>query len=517
MSQGTVYLVGAGPGDPGLITRRAARLLRRADVVVHDALVGEDILDLIGPRARRIDVGKRCGGRRTAQERINEILVEAARTARTVVRLKGGDPYVFGRGGEEALELAERGIRFEVVPGVTAGIGVGAYAGIPLTHRDFASSVTFVTGHEDACRGQSRIDWDALARVEGTLVVYMGLGGLELIARRLIRGGRAAGTPAAVVEWGTLARQRTVQGTLATIPGVTAEAGIRAPALVIVGGVVALRESLAWFDRLPLRGRRIVVARSRPQPSRIAHGLRRLGADVREFPALESVPARAGEGLDAAFASLPGCRGILFASPAAVSHWWREARSRGLDSRALSGLTVVSLGGATGRALQRRGIDADVGLRSFVPDSVLAEVRRAGLCPGQEILFPREAHFDSPVAAALREAGFAVREVEVYRTRWRSEVESRDGNALEAADIVVLPSSNATRAVIGAAPAGLGARIVAIGPRTLETALASGLTVHAVASKPTLAGVVDAVLESVAAAQDSTRSPERAPAAVAEV
>jgi uroporphyrin-III C-methyltransferase len=245
---GTVYLVGAGPGDPELLTVRAARLLRRADVVVHDALINPAVLGLARPTAERIDVGKRCGGRHTPQDAIHRTLIEAAGRARVVVRLKGGDPFVFGRGGEEALALSKEGIRFEVVPGVTAALGAAAYAGIPLTHRGVSRGVTFVTGHECASPGDEGVDWERLARSDDTLVVYMGAKSLGIVAERLIAGGRSPFTPAAVIEWGTYARQRTIEAPLRWIAERVEQAGIGAPALVVVGQVVALRRQLAWFE-----------------------------------------------------------------------------------------------------------------------------------------------------------------------------------------------------------------------------------------------------------------------------
>ena len=290
---GKVYLVGSGPGDPGLLTVRAARLLRKADVVIHDALVSDAILALVRPGARLVDAGKRCGGRRTAQEEINRLLIESAATARVVVRLKGGDPFVFGRGGEEALALREAGIRCANVPGVTAAVGVAAYAGIPLTHRGLSSSVTFVTGHEERGRGSGGIDWDALARLHGTLAIYMGMTGLDTIAARLVEAGRSPSTPAAVIQWGTYRRQRTVEAPLERIASAAEAAGIGAPALVVIGEVAALRGEIAWFDQLPLHGRRILVARSRAQSSRIVSSLTRLGAEVTEYPRLRAAPIAA--------------------------------------------------------------------------------------------------------------------------------------------------------------------------------------------------------------------------------
>lgn len=265
---GVVYLVGAGPGDPGLLTLRAAELLGRADIVVYDALANPRLLELAPPAAERIDVGKRGGGRRTPQHEVHRLLIQAAGRAEVVVRFKGGDPFVFGRGGEEALALSLAGVRFQVVPGVTAGVGAAAYAGIPLTHRDYASAVTFVTGHEDAARPEGRVDWDGLGHGGGTLVIYMGMSRLRQTAERLMRAGRAPDTPAAAVEWGTYPFQRTVSAPLAGIAAAVEREGVGSPAIVVVGAVAGLREQLDWFEpqqtATPGSDRR--VARAQPIP-----------------------------------------------------------------------------------------------------------------------------------------------------------------------------------------------------------------------------------------------------------
>ncbi|MQA90298.1 MAG: uroporphyrinogen-III C-methyltransferase [Gemmatimonas sp.] len=492
--RGTVYLVGAGPGDPGLLTLRAARLLRRAEVVVHDALVGDQILDLIPPGTQRIDVGKRCGGKRTSQEQINDLLITAGRRARTVVRLKGGDPFVFGRGGEEAIALREAGVRFRIVPGITAAVGVSAYAGIPLTHRDFASSVTFVTGHRKTGGLSPHLDWDALARLEGTLVVYMGVRSLAEMASRLIAGGRSPQTPAAVVQWGTHARQRTVTAPLREIPAAAKASGIEAPALVVIGEVAGLRDQLAWFDRLPLRGIRVLIGRSRPQPSRIARALARLGAEVHEYPRLRSAAAPRSLEVDGGFAELPSSDWILFTSRPAVIRFWAEALERGLDARCLAGVKVAALGRATATALSRRGIVADVRTRTFESKSVARELARFGPLDGQRILFPREGHVESAITADLAERGAMVREVEIFRTLLYDSL--ADGGSAPEVDIVVLPSSTAARSVAPLlAESGSKVRVVAIGPRTAATAEKLGLVVDAIPSEHTVRGIVDSVRE----------------------
>mgnify|MGYP002779319326 CR=1 FL=1 len=490
---GTVYLVGAGPGDPGLLTVRAAQLLRRADIVIHDALVSEGIIAMISESAERVDVGKRCGGKSTAQAAINALLVEAARKHRSVVRLKGGDPYVFGRGGEEALALQEAGIRFEVVPGVTAAVGVSAYAGIPLTHRDFASSVTFVTGHEG--RPDDRVDWKSLAALQSTLAIYMGVGGLERISAALINGGRAAETPAAVIEWGTHARQRTVTGSLGDIAELARDARVGAPALVVVGEVAALREQLAWFDSLPLRGVRLVIGRSRPQPSRIAKALRALGADVLEHPRLRSDKVENAQELDKLFSRLTSADWLLFTSAAAVERFRVEAEARELDARVLARVRVASLGAATTKELRRFGIRADLSTRTFDEGRVLEGMSGFGSLAGSTVLFPREAHLDSHVAGALRISGATVLEAEIFRT-----VPVDDGadaaDLITSADFLILPSSTAAAAVASALRGeAVSGRVIAIGPKTAATAEALGFGGISTASDHSVEGIVDLVLD----------------------
>jgi uroporphyrinogen III methyltransferase/synthase len=419
--------------------------------------------------------------------------VETARTHRTVVRLKGGDPFVFGRGGEEALALHQAGIRFDIVPGVTAAVGVSAYAGIPLTHRDFASSVTFVTGHEG--RGDSRIDWAALAALKSTLAIYMGVGGLERISRALIDGGRSAETPAAVIEWGTHARQRTVTAALGEIAEAARAARLGAPALVVIGEVAALREQLAWFDRLPLRGKRIVVGRSRPQPSRIAKALAALGADVQEHPKLRSEPVGKSPAVDQLFAQLPTASWLLFTSPAAVTEFRAHADARNLDARCVARLRIASLGAATTRALRGFGIRPDLSTRTFDETRVIEGMGGFGALSGATVLFPREGHLHSHVAASLRSSGARVIETEIFRTVAETCDEAAVAEMIATADAVVLPSSTSA-AAIAAVLGGrhLGGDVVAIGPRTAETAAALGLDPSAIAGSHTVDGVADLIL-----------------------
>ena len=290
--RGKVYLVGAGPGDPGLITVRGLECLAEADVVIYDYLANPELLAHARRARETVYVGKKGAQHTMEQDEINELIVAKAREGNTVVRLKGGDPFVFGRGGEEALVLAREGIPFEIVPGITSGIAAPAYAGIPVTHRTCTSSVTFITGHEDPTKPESAIDWAALGAGSGTLVFFMGVKNLPNLAARLIEQGRDPETPAAVVRRGTSADQQVVEGTLSTIAGRTQAAGLKPPAITVIGEVASLRSSLAWFDRLPLFGKTIVVTRTRTQASRVARDLRRLGANVLLFPTIRRLGAR---------------------------------------------------------------------------------------------------------------------------------------------------------------------------------------------------------------------------------
>ncbi len=356
----TVYLVGAGPGDPGLLTRRGEALLRIADAVVYDRLASPLLLDLAPERAARIDVGKAPGRAAMTQEEINAVLVERGRAGQEVVRLKGGDPFVFGRGGEEAEACIAAGVPFEVVPGITSAIAAPAYAGIPVTHRGVSTSVTIVTGHEDPTKGTLDTDWDALARGGGTLVILMGAGRLDAITRALIDGGRAPDTPVAAVRWGTRPEQRTVRATLATI----AAAGVEAPSAIVVGDVAAL--DFSWFEQRPLFGRRVVVTRAREQASELREKLEALGAEVIELPSIALEP------VDFAMPDLGAYEWLVFTSANGVDAFFdRGLAPAGLDARALAPVRVAVIGPGTAAALATRGVRADLLPERFVAESLL--------------------------------------------------------------------------------------------------------------------------------------------------
>jgi uroporphyrinogen III methyltransferase/synthase len=492
---GTVYLVGAGPGDPGLLTLRAADLLARADVLVYDALVSPAILERAA-RADRVYVGKRGGEHTRTQDEINALLVELAGRYRTVVRLKGGDPFVFGRGGEEALVLRAAGVPFEVVPGITSGIAGPAYAGIPVTQRGVTSSVALVTGHEDPTKDDTDLDWAHLARGVGTLVFYMGVGKMEDNFRRLVEGGRSPDTPAAAVEWGTYPRQRTVTGTLATLPARVREAGIGAPSVVVVGEVVALRDELAWYDRRPLSGRRIVVTRARAQASDFAAELEALGAEVIQFPTIRIEQAPDFGALRAAAARVGEFDWAVFTSANGVEHFWLALDAEGLDSRALAGVKVCALGPATAAELARRGVRADLVPDEYVAEATVEALAAAVELRGTRILLPRAEVARAVLPDSLREHGAEVVEVAAYRTvqdgAGAGEVKRRI--AAGEIDLVTFTASSTVRSFADLVGTEMGtAASASIGPITSGTLRELRMKVDVEAAEYTIPGLVAAI------------------------
>jgi uroporphyrinogen III methyltransferase / synthase len=484
----TVYLVGAGPGDPGLLTARALELIAAADTIVYDRLIPASALEGARPDATLIYAGKEGGGPSMPQASISDLLVSYAASAEVVVRLKGGDPFVFGRGGEEAEALRAAGVAFEVVPGVTAGVAGPAYAGIPVTHRDVASAVAFVTGHEDPSKASgSALDWGALAAFPGTLVFYMGVRQLPAIASSLVAGGRDASEPAAVVERGTLPEQRVVTGTLATIASAAGEAGVRAPALVVVGAVAGLRDALAWFESRPLAGVTVAVTRARAQASGLASRLADLGASVVEAPAIRIVP------LDGPAPSLSGYDLVCLTSPNGVRLLFDRLAGAGLDARALAGARVAAIGPGTAAALLSCGVIADVVPDRFVAEGLVdalagLEVRRA--------LVARAAEARDVLVDALRERGAEVDVVALYETVAQPLDEAQLA-AVADADYVTFTSSSTVRFFLesaGKVEGDLGARIVSIGPVTSATLRENGLEPDVEASRHDIDGVVDALV-----------------------
>jgi len=489
-----VYLVGAGPGDPGLLTLRGAELLGRADVVVHDRLSEISLLDLAPAGAERIDVGKSPGSP-VPQEDINALLVERGLRGEEVVRLKGGDPFVFGRGGEEAQALAEAGVAFEVVPGISAAVAVPAYAGIPVTHRTLSTSFTVVTGHSRHAIDDD-VDWDALARAADTIVILMGVAHRGAIAARLQAGGLPADTPVAAIRWGTRPGQRTVRTTLGELAGAILEP----PVTIVIGKVAGL--DLRWFEGRPLFGRRVVVTRARAQASQLVERLSALGAETVELPTIEIVdPTDGGEALRAATERLATYDWVVFTSVNAVDRMFRCLR----DARAFGSAKVAAVGPGTAAALAGRGVVADLLpdtavaealVEAFSPPSGAATPLAGPLGPGR-VLLPQAADARPVLAEGLRAKGWQVEVAEAYRTVTATPSEGALAAAVKA-DAIAFTSSSTVTSWLALAGAGALPQIVAcIGPVTAATAAEHGVPVTVVATEHTVDGLVDALVAAL--------------------
>jgi uroporphyrinogen III methyltransferase/synthase len=501
---GIVHLVGAGPGDPGLLTVKGREVLTRADAVLYDRLGTEALMGLCRPDAERVDVGKQPGRAKMTQDQINAALVERGLAGRRVVRLKGGDPFVFGRGSEEAEALAAAGVRYEVVPGVTSAISAPAYAGIPVTHRAVATSFTVVTGHEDPAKGSEQTDWAALARVPGTLVVLMGMGRLDGIARALIAAGRPPGQPAAAVQWGTTPRQRSVVATLATLKGECDAVGLGSPAVVVIGEVAALAARIAWRDAArPLAGRTVVVTRARAQASGLRADLEALGARVVELPVIRIRPIPAGPEIERMCAAIGDFDLVVLTSANGADQLFARLAERGRDARALRPeQVVVAIGPATAERLSAHGVRADLVPERFVAEGILDALAGRELT-GARVLVARAREARPDLVDGLRGRGAEVAEVALYETL----TEDADPGLVEdalGADAVTFTSSSTVRNLLalldhdGRARLAAGPRIVSIGPITSATAREAGLTVHAEAAEHTVPGLIAALVADAA-------------------
>jgi uroporphyrinogen III methyltransferase/synthase len=511
---GRVYLVGAGPGDPGLLTARALELIAAADVILYDRLIPSAALDGARADAELLFVGKEGGGASVPQEQTDALMLERARAGRTVVRLKGGDPFVFGRGGEEALALRAAGIPFQIVPGVTAGVAASAYAGIPVTHRGLASAVALVTGHgrEDA-RGpgepaggeEAEIDWPALAAFPGTLVFYMGVRRLPDIAASLIAAGRPGSQPAAVIEAGTLPRQRTVTGTLETIAETAEREGVRPPSITVVGPVAALAEELAWLEPRPLAGLTVAVTRARAQASGLARRLEALGARVVQAPTIRVQPIFGPDrpALD------PSPYDLICVTSANGVEGLFERLDDGAhppgDARALAASRIAAIGPATTRALAEHGIVADV-----VPERAVAEslVEALSELPVKRALIVRAREARDVLPDALRARGAEVDVLAVYETL-AEPLSPQTLQAVREADYITFTSSSSVRFFLQAAGEGAGltaaTRIVSIGPVTSDTLREHGLEPHVQADPFDVEGMIAALLADAAARASDAR------------
>jgi uroporphyrinogen III methyltransferase/synthase len=487
---GTVYLVGAGPGDPGLLTARALELIAAADSILYDRLIPDEALADARDDAELLYVGKRPGADSVAQEQIHDELTGRARRGQVVVRLKGGDPFVFGRGGEEAEALRDAGVEFEVVPGVTSGVAAPAYAGIPVTHRDDASAVAFVTGHENPDKDETALDWDALAHFPGTLVLYMGI----KIADRLEAAGRDPEEPAAAVHRGTQPGQRAVVATLGTLAEAVAEQRLEAPSILVFGAVAGRREDLAWLERRPLYGKRVVVTRARAQVSRLAGTLRSLGAEVIELPAIRIEPRLDTAEVRDAVAAIGTYALVCLTSPNGVRLLFEALADHGLDARALANATVAAIGPGTAAALAERGVMADIVPERYVAES-LAEALEKVDVSSRPVLIARASEARELLPRALADRGANVDVVALYETV-REDPDPEAIEAAQSADYVTFTSSSTVRNLLAAVGDRFprDARVVSIGPVTSEAAREAGLVVHVEADRHDPAGLVEALV-----------------------
>ncbi len=502
-SPGLVSLLGAGPGDPELITARALRRLNEADVVLYDALAHPDLLRHAKPEAELVFVGKRAGRASERQANINARLIAEAQAGRRVVRLKGGDPYLFGRGSEEAEALVAAGIPFEVVPGVPSPMAAAAYAGISLTHRDLASSVAYVTATESEEKDASAHDWTKLATATQTLVFFMGLRRLESLMRRLSEHGRSLDTPVAVVSCASLPTQRTVVGTLRDIAAKCEQAALDMPALTIVGDVVGLREHLRWFDNHPLFGKRVLITRPEGQSAWLARALREVGAEPLEVPSIQILPPPEPARLDHHLKQLSSYHWVVFTSVNGVRAVFERLHATGRDTRALGGCQVAAIGPATRDALAVHGVHADAMPSEYRGEQVAEAMLTRGPLRGKRVLLARAERAREALPERLRKEGAQLDVVAAYRTERASEAELgriRERLAKGAIDIVTFTSSSTAEQLV----AGLGPDAqtllrpvmrAAIGPITAETLARLGLATEVVAQEYTADGLLRALTE----------------------
>jgi uroporphyrinogen III methyltransferase / synthase len=499
---GTVHLVGGGPGDPGLVGLRAARLLQTATFVAYDRLSPPEALALCREDAELVDVGKLPDRHKLSQDEINALLVARAREGHAVVRFKGGDPFVLARGSEEAQECVTAGVPFEVVPGITSGIAAPAYAGIPVTHRNVSPAFAVVTGHEDPTKPEAQVDYDALARFPGTLLLYMGVGRLRAIADALVAAGKPSTTPVALVRWGTTPRQETVTGTLADIADTVESSGFANPAIVVVGDVVGLREKIAWYDRRPLHGVSVLVPRTRHQASNLSEALRALGGEPVEAPTIAIEPSREQQRLREALARMVdgAYDWVALTSTNGVDGIFEQVDHLGLDARAFAGTRIAVVGSGTAEALRARGLRPDLLPEQFTTQGLAAALLASGE-PGR-ILLPRADIATPALTEALDGAGWDTDEVEAYRTVPAAALPEgvRDRILSGGVDVLAFASSSTVRNFVrlldGEIPA--STRVASIGPVTSATCAELGLRVDAEADPHDVSGLVDAVVVAAA-------------------
>ncbi|NWF56155.1 MAG: uroporphyrinogen-III C-methyltransferase [Syntrophaceae bacterium] len=502
MSKGKVYLIGAGPGDPGLITVKGLQCLEKADVVVYDYLANEQLLGYIREGAEKIYVGKKGSDHTLPQDQINDLIVAKASEGKSVARLKGGDPFIFGRGGEEAEELSKAGIPFEIVPGVTSAIAAPAYAGIPLTHRDYTSTVAFITGHEDPTKEESKIAWDKISTGIGTLVFLMGVGNLARIARELMKNGRAPETPVALVRWGTLPEQETVVGNLSNIAAIAQSRKIKPPVIILVGEVAALRKKLNWFETLPLFGKRILVTRAREQASDLSQRLQSLGAIPVEFPTIRILPPESWTDADHCIQELIRYDWIIFTSVNGVKFFVERLLALGRDVRDLKGPQVCAIGPKTAEALEALKVRVKFVPREYRAEAIFEGLKKEGL-KGKSILIPRAKVARDLLPGELRKAGAVVDVVEVYRTVVPMEnvAEVRDLLKKGGVSAITFTSSSTVSNFVEmlgpeeARELTAGIPVASIGPITADKAGALGIQTAVMPAEYTIPALVQALVE----------------------
>lgn len=503
---GKVILVGAGPGDLGLLTVRGASLLAQADAVIYDSLLHPRILDLVKPSAEKIFAGSKAQTRsRQRQQTIQKLFLDCASKYSLTVRLKGGDPFVFGRGGEEAEFLARKKILFEIVPGVSAGHAVPAYAGIPVTDRRFASQVTFLTANEDPEKPNQQILWDQIAKLSGTLVLFMGVKSLGKVTRALIQAGKSKQTLVQVIEWGTLPFQKTAEGTLATIAAKVKQANLSSPAITVMGEVNQFRKKIAWFENRPLYGKKVLVTRARTQAGTLSRELENLGAEVLEFPVIDIAPPEDWNELDQAISNLHYYDWIVFTSVNAVEPFFSRLFAGNKDIRALGKLKIASIGSMTQNALLQKGIRADLIPDIFTSEAMLSKLQETGELEGKRILLPRTDIAPEALSRGLRDSGAHVTQVVAYRTL--NPLNASKKKALLAAltgpkpvDLVTLTSASTAHHLLGWIPKpkikNLKSKFVTVGPVTTAALKSYGLKPFKEAKEHTISGLVETLLHS---------------------
>ncbi|OEH84199.1 uroporphyrinogen-III C-methyltransferase [Desulfuribacillus stibiiarsenatis] len=507
MDKGKVYLVGAGPGDPKLITVKGLECVKKAEVLVYDRLSSPRLLAYAKPDCELIYVGKKPDRHTLRQEEINQLLVDKALEGKIVTRLKGGDPCIFGRVGEEAELLVDNGVEFEIVPGITSGIAVPAYAGIPVTHRDYNSSFAIVTGHEDPEKMESSIDWDKLSTATGTIAFYMGISNLATIVKNLVKHGRPATTPVALIRWGTRPEQWTLTGTLETIVETVEKAKFTSPAIILVGEVVRLREKLNWYEKKPLFGQRVLVTRARSQASDLSDMIEDLGGEPYEFPTIQILPPNDVQSIDNALAKLGEYDWIIFTSPNGVSYFMNYLKEKKIDIRAFGKAKIACVGPKTSELLENYGLVVDVLPSQFIAEGLLDSIEDQ-LKPGQKILLPRADIARKTLPEELKKRGLEVTEIDTYETKMDASnveevIELLQENRIQI--ITFTSSSTASNFVEALSSTGedamaliQGVKVVSIGAMTTKTCQELGMIVTVEADESTLVGLVNATIQAAA-------------------